>query len=85
MANSFSFNQVATILTEIAKQATGVENISVTDTSSFVTVAQKTLSVGYEPIYNAINQVISRTIFSRRPYARKFGGLQFRRQRPAEK
>lgn len=81
MANSFSFNQVATILTEIAKQATGVENISVTDTSSFVTVAQKTLSVGYEPIYNAINQVISRTIFSSRPYARKFGGLQVDSQR----
>lgn len=81
MANSFSFNQVATILTEIAKQATGVENISVTDTSSFVTVAQKTLSVGYEPIYNAINQVISRTIFSSRPYARKFGGLHVDSQR----
>lgn len=75
MANSFSFNQVATILTAIAKQATGIENISVTDTSSFVTVAQKTLSVGYDPIYSAINQVIAKTIFSDRAYSRKFGGL----------
>ena len=63
MANSFSFNQIATILTDIAKQATGIENISVTDTSSFVTVAQKTLSVGYDPIYNAVNQVIAKISF----------------------
>ena len=81
MANSFSFNQVATILTAIAKQATGIENISVTDTSSFVTVAQKTLSVGYDPIYSAINQVIAKTIFSNREYTRKFGGLMVDRQK----
>lgn len=81
MANSFSFNQVATILTEIAKQATGQENISVTDTSSFVTVAQKTLSVGYDPIYKAINQVIAKTIFSNRAYSRKFGGLMTSQQK----
>lgn len=81
MANSFSFNQVATILTAIAKQATGIENISVTDTSSFVTVAQKTLSVGYDPIYNAINQVIAKTIFSNRAYSRKFGGLMVDQQK----
>lgn len=81
MANSFSFNQVATILTAIAKQATGIENISVTDTSSFVTVAQKTLSVGYDPIYSAINQVIAKTIFSNRAYSRKFGGLMVDQQK----
>lgn len=81
MANSFSFKQVATILTTIAKQATGIENISVTDTSSFVTVAQKTLSVGYDPIYSAINQVIAKTIFSNREYSRKFGGLMVDRQK----
>lgn len=81
MANSFSFNQVATILTAIAKQATGIENISVTDTSSFVTVAQKTLSVGYDPIYSAVNQVIAKTIFSNRAYTRKFGGLMVDQQK----
>ncbi len=81
MANSFSFNQVATILTAIAEQATGIENISVTDTSSFVTVAQKTLSVGYDPIYSAINQVIAKTIFSNRAYSRKFGGLMVDQQK----
>lgn len=75
-ANELSFNQLATILTDITQQATGQTVLTPTDTSSFVTVAQKALLTGYDPLLNAISQVLSRTIFSVRPYTRKFQGLE---------
>ena len=75
MANAMTFDQLATVLTAITKQVTGQQNISVTDTSSFVNVGQLALSAGYDPVLNAINQMIARTIFSVRPYRRKFQGL----------
>lgn len=33
-------------------------------------------TAGYDPVLNAISQVLSKTIFSNRPYDAKFGGLQ---------
>lgn len=75
--NDFTFNQLATVLNSIQAQATGKSGLVATDTSSFVTVAQETLkTAGYDPVLNAISQVLSKTIFSNRPYERKFGGLQ---------
>ena len=74
-ANELSINQLSTVLNSIHSQATGKSAIAVTDTSSFVTVAQETLKAGYDPVLNAISQVLSRTIFSTRPYSAKFKGL----------
>lgn len=74
--NELSFNQVSTLLNSIVQQATGQATITPTNTSEFVSVAQTALKAGYDPILNAINQVISRTIFSVRPYTRKFRGLE---------
>ena len=74
-ANELSINQLSTVLNSIHKQATGQTAIAVTDTSSFVTVAQATLKAGYDPVLSAISQVLSRTIFSIRPYNAKFKGL----------
>lgn len=81
MANDLSFNQLSTVLTAITNQATGVNNIAPVDTSSFVTVAQTALKTGYDPLTTAISQVLSRTIFSVRPYTRKFKGLNVSNQR----
>ena len=81
MANDLSFNQLSTVLTAITNQATGVNNIAPVDTSSFVTVAQKALKTGYDPLTTAISQVLSKTIFSVRPYTRKFKGLNVSNQR----
>ena len=71
-ANELSFNQVATILTSIANQATGRDNITPTTTAEFVTLAQTTLKCGYDPILRALSTVLTDTIFSIRPYAAKF-------------
>jgi hypothetical protein len=81
MANDLSFDQLSTVLTAITNQATGVSNIAPVDTASFVTVAQMALKTGYDPLTTAISQVLSRTIFSVRPYTRKFKGLNVSNQR----
>jgi len=81
MANDLSFNQLSTVLTAITNQATGVNNIKPLDTSSFVSVAQTALKTGYDPLTTAISQVLSKTIFSVRPYIRKFKGLNVSNQR----
>lgn len=81
MANDLSFNQLSTVLTAITNQATGVSNIAPLDTASFVTVAQMALKTGYDPLTTAISQVLSKTIFSVRPYTRKFKGLNVSNQR----
>lgn len=81
MANDLSFNQLSTVLTAITNQATGVNNIKPLDTSSFVSVAQTALKTGYDPLTTAISQVLSKTIFSVRPYTRKFKGLNVSNQR----
>lgn len=81
MANDLTFNQLSTVLTAITNQATGVNNIAPVDTSSFVTVAQTALKTGYDPLSTAISQVLSKTIFSVRPYTRKFKGLNVSNQR----
>lgn len=81
MANDLSFNQMSTVLTDITQQATGQKAFAPTDTGSFVTVAQMALKTGYDPLATAISQVLSKTIFSVRPYTRKFKGLNVSNQR----
>lgn len=80
-ANDLTINQISTVLGEIVGQATGSKPMVVTDTASFVTVAQIGLKTGYDTLATAISQVLSRTIFSTRPYNRKFGGLEVSNQR----
>lgn len=75
-ANTLSFTQIGTILNNIVEQATGQKQMAVTDTASFITVAQTGLLTGTENLMNAISQVLSRTIISNRPYTRKFKGLE---------
>ena len=73
--NNLSFEQCATLLNAINKQATGQTSLTATDTASFVSQATATLQTGYDVVINAISQVLSRTLFSIRPYSRKFKGL----------
>lgn len=71
-----TFNDLSTVLNSIVKQATGQSAQAVVDTSSFISVAQTALLTGYDTLATSISQVLSRTIFSVRPYERKFGGLE---------
>lgn len=76
MANEMTIEQCYTLANEVMSQATGRSDIAITDTSSFVNVAQTALKTGYDPVINAISQVLSRTIFSVRPYSAKFKGIK---------
>ncbi len=68
-----NFNSAST-LNSIISQATGKTDISIF-TGDFVSVATTALGIAPDTLLNAISQVISRTIFSIRPYNRKFAGL----------
>ena len=76
MANTLTIDQASTVLNAIVAQATGNTAIATADTKDFVTVAQTGLLAGYDPLLAAISQVLSRTIFSVRPYTRKFKSLE---------
>lgn len=75
MGNSLSFEQSSAILNAVASQATGAAQITPLNTAQFVTLANTVLATGYDNTINAISQVLSKTIFSIRPYTRKFAGL----------
>ena len=81
MANDLTFNQLATVLNAIQSQATGVSALVATDTHSFVTAGAEALKAGYDVLGTAISQVLSRTIFSVRPYRAKLAGMQMTEQR----
>lgn len=70
------FNDAAALLTSITQQATGQQVITPTTLDDFVSVGTLALQAGFDPLLNAISQVIGRTIFSIRPYSEKFGGLR---------
>ena len=74
--NTMTFQQIATVLNSIVHQATGQNVITPTNTAEFVSVANTALSLGNDVIMNAISSVLSRTIFSIRPYSAKFVGLE---------
>lgn len=68
-----NFSSIVT-LNEIINQATGKKNIAAIN-DSFISVATIALGINTDALLNAMSQVISRTIFSIRPYNRKFAGL----------
>ena len=74
--NDMVVYQASTVLNSLVAQATGQAAITASTTGEFVSVAQTALKTGYDPILNAMSQMWGRTIFSIRPYTRKFKGLE---------
>lgn len=74
--NNLDFNQLATVLNQVVKQATGQTNMVATNTEEFVSIGNTALLAGYDKLATGISQVLQRTIFSIRPYYRKFAGLE---------
>lgn len=75
-ANTLGVNQIQELLNHITAQATGASDIAAFNGADFATVAQTALNTGYDNLLNAVSQVLSKTIFSSRPYTRKFQGLE---------
>lgn len=74
--NNLDFNQLATVLNQVVKQATGQTQMVATNTEEFVSIGNTALLAGYDKLATGISQVLQRTIFSIRPYYRKFAGLE---------
>ena len=76
-----SFEQSSSLLNAMHGMVTGKNSLAPTNTSDFVSVATTTLNTGYDPVMGAITQMVDKTIFSNRPYSRKFTGLETDRRR----
>lgn len=74
--NAMKFEQAAGLLSSLVEQATGKTPLTPTNESQFVSLAQTTLSTNYDVMATAVSQVLTRTIFSSRPYNAIFRGLQ---------
>lgn len=74
--NNMVIHQASVVLNNLVKQATGQAVITASTPGEFVSVAQTSLKIGYDPILNAMSQMWGRTIFSIRPYTRKFKGME---------
>lgn len=74
--NTMGIQDAYTLIAELHLQATGRKVLTPVNTIDFISVAQSTLQNGYEPVLNAISQVIGRTLVAVRPYDRKFKGLE---------
>ena len=81
MANSITPRDVYALMNEIVSQATGRTDLAVVDTSTFTSVGELTLRTGTENVLNAISTVISKTIFSVRPYKGKLESLRVAQER----
>jgi hypothetical protein len=75
MSNTLSFDQISTVLNSIVSQATGKTALTATNTADFIAQANTALLTGYDNVMKAISQVLDRTIFSVRPYTRKFPSM----------
>ena len=76
MANTLNFEQIASVVNDVYRIATGQQVIRPVNTKDFVAQANTTLLSGYDNVMGAISQVLSRTIFAIRPYSRKFASLE---------
>ena len=73
--NTVTFQQSSTVLNSMVQQATGRSNVINTE-ADFISVAQTALSLGKDVIFNALTNVLAKTIFSIRPYSATMRGLQ---------
>lgn len=76
MANTYTPQDVYQLFNEMVSLATGRTDLKAVDTTSFVSVGQTLLNIANENTLNAISTVISRTIFSIRPYSGKIYSLR---------
>ena len=69
-------NQAYAIINELQAEAKGVSAITAVDTGSFVSAGQNMINLGYDEVLGCISKLITKTIFSVRPYDEKFKGVE---------
>lgn len=77
MARTLTPKDCHALVNLLVKQITGqAEDITFTDTSSFVSAGELILNSGMENVFNAINILLNRTIIAARPYSAKLNMIQ---------
>ena len=79
--NTMGIEDAYALIAELHLQATGRKVLTPVSLVDFISVAQSTLQNGYEPVLNAISQIVGRTLVAVRPYNRKFAGLEVSAER----
>lgn len=74
--NDFTPQDAYTLINAVAKQATGRENLTATDTSSFVAVGETLLRTGVENTLKALSTVFAYTYFSNEKYTGKLATVE---------
>lgn len=69
-----NFNSAA-VLNAIVKNATGNTALTGVDATNFISVANTAKSIPVDPLLSALTTTLAKTIFSIRPYSRKFKGI----------
>ena len=75
MANRLEPVDIYAIVNDVVLQATGRQDLTVADTSTFCAVGETLLRTAPENTLNAISTVLAKTIFSVRPYRAKLDSL----------
>lgn len=73
---ALSYNQASALLNQMVEQATGQSALAQINTGDFTSVATMALRNGYDPILNAVSQVLNKTIVSIRPYSARLKSLR---------
>lgn len=76
MAKTFTPLDGKVLMTALARQATGQQNITVTDFSSFVSTGETVLATGTENVLNALSILIFNTRVASRRYRRKLQRME---------
>lgn len=66
--NALSFQQAAAVLNDLNQQVTGQAALAPVDLSEYISVGQKLLRTGYDPLSIGVSQMVGRTIFYYRPF-----------------
>lgn len=74
--NELSINQIYQLVNAITNNVTNGQAPVPVDTASFVAQATTALRTGYDPVLNAISQIMHKTIFSSRAYQSIFAGIR---------
>lgn len=69
---TFAPKDAYAVMNTLVKQATGANNITAVDTSSFIDAGKSVLDTGVENVLNSLSVLIGRTIIASRPYEGKF-------------
>lgn len=64
------------LMNALVAQATGQSDISVVNTSTFVSAGNAVLATGYENVLNSLSMVLGRTLVAVRPYKAKLSTIQ---------